>query len=184
MNAPPEEAVTGHLDERLAAICCRHPAVGLAVGVVRDGRLSSFHRHGLADIASGTPVTQDTVFRIGSITKTFTAIAVLQLCEQGLVDLDAPAGEYLRAYRLIPAKPGHQPPTVRQLFTHTAGLPQLVYPARAFQPVLGETVPYGQPVPRLAEFYRGQLARAGPAGSRWPGPRTAARSAARCRRSP
>ena len=157
MNVPPEGAVTGHLDERLAAICCRHPVVGLAVGVVRDGRLSSFHGLGLADIASGTPVTQDTVFRIGSITKTFTAIAVLQLCEQGLVDLDAPAGEYLRAYRLIPAKPGHRPPTVRQLLTHTAGLPQLVYPVRAFQPVLGETVPYGQPVPALAEFYRAGL---------------------------
>jgi CubicO group peptidase (beta-lactamase class C family) len=157
VTAPPAEPVSGHLDERLAAICCRHPAVGLAVGVVRDGRLSSFHGHGLADIASGTPVTQDTVFRIGSITKTFTAVAVLQLCEQGLVDLDAPAGEYLRAYRLIPAKPGHRPPTVRQLLTHTAGLPQLVYPARAFQPVLGESVGYGQPVPALAEFYRGRL---------------------------
>ena len=56
--------------------------------------------------------------------------------------------------RLIPAKPGHRPPTVRQLLTHTAGLPQLVYPARAFQPVLGETVAYGQRVPTLDEFYR------------------------------
>ena len=155
MKAPPEETVIGHLvDERLAAISSRHPAVGLAVGVVRDGRLEFFYRHGLADIAAGTPVTEDTVFRIGSITKTFTAIAVMQLFEQGLVDLDAPAGDYLRAYSLIPAKPGHRPPTVRQLLTHTAGLPQLVYPARAFRPVLGETVPYERRVPTLAEFYR------------------------------
>ena len=166
MTAPPAEPVTGHLDERLAAICCRHPTVGLAAGVVRDGGLCSFHGHGLADIVSGTPVTQDTVFRIGSITKTFTAIAVLQLCEQGLVDLDAPAGEYLRAYRLIPAKPGHRPPTVRQLLTHTAGLPQLIYPVRVFQPVLGETVPYGQRVPALAEFYRGRLALIAEPGTR------------------
>jgi len=157
MKAPPEEAVAGHPDTGLAAIASRHPAVGLAVGVVRDGRLRLFHGHGLADIASRTMVTEDTVFRIGSITKTFTAIAIMQLAEQGLVDLDAPAGSYLRAYALIPAKPGHRPPTVRQLFTHTAGLPQLVYPARAFQPVLGETVPYGQRVPGLAEFYRGRL---------------------------
>ena len=157
MTAPPGQAVTGHLDERLAAIASRHPAVGLAVGVVRDGRLFHFHGHGLADIASRTPVTEDTVFRIGSVTKTFTAIAVLQLCEQGLVDLDAPAGDYLRGYRLVAAKPGHRPPTVRQLLTHTAGLPQLVYPARTFQPVLGETVPYGQRVPSLEEFYRGRL---------------------------
>ena len=157
MKAPPAKAATGHLDERLAAIASRHPAVGLAVGVVRDGRLAFFYGHGLADIASGTPVTEDTVFRIGSITKTFTAIAVMQLCEQGLVDLDAPAGDQLRAYRLIPAKRQHRPPTVRQLLTHTAGLPQLLYPTQAFQPVLGETVPYGQGVPALAEFYRGGL---------------------------
>jgi len=157
VKAPAGQAVTGHLDERLAEIASRHPAVGLAVGVVRDGHLSSFHGHGLADIASRTPVTEDTVFRIGSITKTFTALAVLQLCEQGLVDLDAPAGSYLRAYALVPVKPGHRPATVRQLLTHTAGLPQLVYPARAFQPVLGETVAYGQRVPALEEFYRGRL---------------------------
>ena len=157
MTAPPEESVTGRPDQELAAIASHHPAVGLAVGVIRDGRLSSFYGHGVADIASRTPVTEDTVFRIGSITKTFTAIAVMQLAEQGLVGLDAPAGDYLRAYRLIPAKPGHRPPTVRQLLTHTAGLPQLVYPARAFQPVLGETVPYGQRVPVLADFYRGRL---------------------------
>lgn len=148
---------TGMLDSDLGAIAARHPAVGLAVGVVRDGRLSSFHGHGFADIASRTQVTEDTVFRIGSITKTFTAIAVLQLGEEGLIDLDAPAADYLRAYRLIPARPEHRPPTVRQLLTHTAGLPQLVYPWRAVLPVLGETVAYGQPVPPLAEFYRGQL---------------------------
>ena len=157
MTAPLKDPVTGHADYGLTAIPSRHPAVGLAVGVVRDGRLDLFHGHGLADIASRTPVTEDTVFRIGSITKTFTAVAVLQLAEQGLVGLDAPAGTYLRAYRLIPAKPGHRPPTVRQLLTHTAGLPQLLYPARALRPVLGETVPYGQRVPTLAEFYRGRL---------------------------
>jgi CubicO group peptidase (beta-lactamase class C family) len=157
MSKPSAGLVTGHLDETVAAICSRHPAVGLAVGLVRDGRLRAFCGHGLADIASGTPVTEDTVFRIGSITKTFTAIAVLQLCEEGLVDLDAPADEYLRGYRLFPAAPGNKPPALRQLLTHTSGLPQLLYPARAFRPVLGETVAYGQPVPTLAEFYRGQL---------------------------
>jgi len=157
MTAPPGAAVTGQPADRLALIASRHPAVGLAVGVVRDGRLRLFHGHGMADIASGRPVTEDTVFRIGSITKTFTAIAVLQLAERGQVDLDAPAGDYLRAYRLVPAKPGHRLPTIRQLLTHTAGLPQLVYPARAFQPVLGETVAHGRRVPALAEFYRGRL---------------------------
>ncbi|MGH3480487.1 MAG: serine hydrolase domain-containing protein, partial [Nocardioidaceae bacterium] len=78
----------------------RRPAVGLAVGVVRNGRLEFFHGHGVADIGSNAPITEDTVFRIASITKTFTAIAVMQLWEQGLVGLDAPANDYLRAFRL------------------------------------------------------------------------------------
>ena len=140
---------------RINGILNRHPAVGLAVGVVRNGRLEFFSGHGLADIASNTPVTQDTVFRIGSITKTFTAIAVLQLSEQGLVDLDAPANDYLRAYRLIPAKAGLRPATVRQLLTHTAGIPQLVHPC-ARQAVLGRPCRWPA-LPTLAEFYRGGL---------------------------
>ena len=68
---------------RVEEILNRHAAVGLAVGVVRNGGLEFFHGHGVADIASNTPITEDTVFRIASITKTFTAIAVMQLCEQG-----------------------------------------------------------------------------------------------------
>jgi len=145
------------LQGRIDGILNRHPAVGLAVGVVRNGRLERFSGHGLADVASNTPITQDTVFRIGSITKTFTAIAVLQLWEQGLVDLDAPANDYLRAYRLIPARAAHRTATVRQLLTHTAGLPELLYPWRAYTPILGQTVRFGQPLPTLAEYYRGRL---------------------------
>jgi CubicO group peptidase (beta-lactamase class C family) len=145
------------LKARVREILSRHPAVGVAVGVVRDGSPEFFYNHGVADIASNTPVTQDTVFRVGSLTKTFTAIAVLQLWEQGRIDLDAPANDYLRAYRLIPAKAAHRPATLRQLLTHTAGLPQLVHPWRAFTPILGETVRFGQRLPTLAEFYRGGL---------------------------
>ena len=65
------------MEARVGEILNRHPAVGLAVGVICNRRLEFFSGHGLADIAANTPITQDTVFRIGSITKTFTAIAVL-----------------------------------------------------------------------------------------------------------
>ena len=98
----------------------RWPVVGLAVGVVRDCSLE-FVGGGLADIASDTPVSEDTVFRIGSVTKTFTGIAVMQLEEEGLIELDAPANAYLRSYRLTPAKADWRPATVRHLLTHTAG---------------------------------------------------------------
>lgn len=131
----------------------RRPAVGLAVGVVRDGSIEFFHGHGLADIASHTPVTEDTVFRIASITKTFTAIAVMQLWERGLVDLDAPANDYLRAYRLIPTRASFRPATVRHLLTHTAGIPEVLHPSDLFRRLFGETVKFGRPVPSLAEYY-------------------------------
>jgi CubicO group peptidase (beta-lactamase class C family) len=145
------------LRARIGEILNRWPAVGLAVGVVRAGRLEFFHGHGLADIASNTPITEDTIFRIASITKTFTAIAVMQLREQGLVDLDAPANDYLRAYRLTPAKAGFRPATVRHLLTHTAGISEEVHASGVFMPDFGESVKVGQPLPTLAAYYHGGL---------------------------
>ena len=110
MTAATDEAA---LKVKVAEVLGHWPVAGLAVGVIRDGSLVWFHGHGVADLASGTPVSEDTVFPIASVTKTVTTVAVMRLWERGLVDLDAPAGDYLRAYRLIPAKPGFRPPTVR-----------------------------------------------------------------------
>jgi CubicO group peptidase (beta-lactamase class C family) len=140
----------------------RHPAVGLAVGIVRHGSLELFNGQGFADIASGTPIDADTVFRIGSITKPFTAIAVMQLHEQGLIDLDAPANDYLRAYQLIPAQAGLGPATVRHLLTHTAGIAEVQHVRDLFHPEAGPfegrppilNVSAGEPLPSLAEYYR------------------------------
>jgi CubicO group peptidase (beta-lactamase class C family) len=152
---------------RVDEILNRWPAVGLAVGVVRNGCLEFFHGHGLADIASNTPITEDTVFRIASITKTFTAIAVMQLWEQGLVDLDAPANDYLRAYKLIPARADFRPATVRHLLTHTSGIPEVRHPSDLLKPLFGETVKVGRPVPSPAEYYRGGLGVTAEPGTRF-----------------
>lgn len=162
---PPTEVGAGHptgTDEplwrqRVYGILNRHPTVGLAVGVVRDGRLDFFHGHGLADIGSKSPVTADTVFRIASITKTFTAVAVVQLWERGLVDLDAPANDYLRSYQLIAPDRAWRPATVRHLLTHTAGLPELAHPWEMFSPTFGEGVDADRPLPPLSEFYGGGI---------------------------
>jgi CubicO group peptidase (beta-lactamase class C family) len=152
------------LKSRIDGILNRHPAVGLAVGVVRDGSLQ-FYGNGAADIASNTPITEDTIFRIGSITKPFTAIAVMQLHQRGLIDLDAPANDYLRAYELIPARAGFRPATVRHLLTHTAGIPEARHVSDLFHPEAGPfegrplhlSVKFGEPLPSLAEYYRGGL---------------------------
>jgi CubicO group peptidase (beta-lactamase class C family) len=151
---------------RIGEILNRHPAVGLALGVVR-GRDVAYALHGLADVATGRPVTEDTVFRVASITKTFTAIAVLQLAEQGLVDLDEPANAYLRTVQLLHKGEGWRPATVRHLLTHTAGIGEEVTRSALFRPDFGESVAPGRPVPALAEFYRGRVRLVAEPGTRF-----------------
>jgi CubicO group peptidase (beta-lactamase class C family) len=155
------------LKTRVAEVLNRWPTAGLAVAVVRDGSLEWFYGHGVADIAANTPVSEDTVFRIASITKTFTAIAVMQLWEEGLVELDAPANDYLRAYRLVPAKASFRPATVRQLLTHTAGVRAVRRASDLLRPALGWGAPVGRPAPSLAEYYRGGLYVDFEPGTKW-----------------
>jgi CubicO group peptidase (beta-lactamase class C family) len=152
---------------RIGEVLNHWPTTGLAVGVVRDGSLSWFHGHGVADVGSNTPVTEETVFRIASITKTMTAIAVMQLWERGLVDLDAPADDYLRAYRLVPARAGFRPATVRHLLTHTAGVRAVRTALDLLRPALGWGARVGRPAPSLAEYYRGGLRVDVEPGTKW-----------------
>jgi hypothetical protein len=137
----------------VASVLDRWPSAGLAVAVVRDGEPPWFLGHGTADIASQAPVTPDTVFRIGSLTKTITAVAVLQLWEQGLVDLDAPANDYLRTFRLVPSRARLQPATVRHLLTHTAGVGYWPRWSDLLRPGVGAGVS-GRAVRALPELYR------------------------------
>ena len=161
----PPDLDESRLRTRVVGILNRHPAVGLALGVIRGGRLESFHGHGLADLESGAPIADDTAFRIGSVTKLFTAVAVMQLWERGLVDLDAPASEYLRSYGLRPASPRFRPVTIRHLLTHTSGIPDVRRPFDLLHfdwgPFEGRpplhSVPFGEPLPTLADYYRAGL---------------------------
>ena len=158
-----EEAADMHV--RIGEILNRRPAVGLALGVVRNGQLEFFEGHGLADIVTGMPITEGTVFRVGSITKLFTAIAVMQLVEQGLVDLNAPVNDFLRAYSLIPDEDGWRPATLRHLLTHTAGIPDVRHTTDLLHASLTASggrpphlsVEFGTRLPSLAEYYRGGL---------------------------
>lgn len=162
-DARSEDAtLSAELEARVTQILARRPAVGLSVGLVRGGHLA-FCSRGLADVGAKTPVTEDTIFRIGSITKTVTAVGVMQLAERGLIDLDAPANTYLRAVRLVGR--GFRPPTVRHLLTHTAGIPDMRHvsdlryggltPEDGRPPLL--SVEFGEPLPSLVEYYRDGL---------------------------
>jgi CubicO group peptidase (beta-lactamase class C family) len=75
--------------------------------------------YGLADIAAGTPVNPRHLFEIGSIGKSFTALVLLRMLEQGLIDLHAPVTEYLPWFAV---QSDHAPITLHHLMTHTAGI--------------------------------------------------------------
>jgi NADH dehydrogenase FAD-containing subunit/CubicO group peptidase (beta-lactamase class C family) len=96
---------------------------GMSVGIVRGERVVYLRAFGHAD-PSGRPVTPQTPFLIGSVTKSFTALAVLQLVEAGRVQLDAPVRRYLPWFR-VDDSPTSSQITVRQLLTMTSGLPQV-----------------------------------------------------------
>src|SRR5260370_26362000 len=116
---------------------------------------------GVADVATGRPLTSDALFRIASMTKPVTSVALMQLVEQGRLHLDDPAEKYLpelaglKVIESFDAKTGDytlrppsRPPTVRHFLTHTSGL---AYPFtsaiwRDFKPRAGETYPFGGPL--------------------------------------
>jgi CubicO group peptidase (beta-lactamase class C family) len=108
--------------EHIAAELAAAGVPGGALGLVVDGRLAFATGLGVADAASGAPVGTDTVFRVASTTKTFTAAAVMSLVDDGVVALDAPITRYLPELRL---QPPHDPSrlTLRRLLSHTAGVP-------------------------------------------------------------
>jgi len=108
------------------------------------------------------------VFRIGSLTKTFTAIAVMQLCERGLVELDAPANAYLRSVRLAAAEASFRPVTVRHLLTHTAGIGYWRRLADLLQPGVGSGDRAGRSgAAPLADYYRKGLRVEVEPGTKW-----------------
>ena len=154
------------LTPKVTQMLDRWPSAGVAVGVVRGGSLEWFFAQGVADAVSKEPVTADTVFRIGSITKTFTAIAVMQLQEQGLVYLDAPANDYLRTFQLVPAKAAFRPATVRHLLTHTAGVGYFRRLADLLHPLAGSGDRARSLLP-LAEYYRDGLLVEVEPGTKW-----------------
>ena len=98
---------------------------GLAYGVVVDGSLVISGAHGYANLEKQIPATPKSVFRIASMTKSFTAMAILRLRDRGKVDLEAPASRYLPELRKLPLLTRDAPSiTLRHLLTHGAGFPE------------------------------------------------------------
>ncbi|HVH82200.1 MAG TPA: serine hydrolase domain-containing protein [Stellaceae bacterium] len=96
------------------------PGVGLAL--IKDGRIVLEKGYGFRDLEDHAPVTTATLFNIGSISKSFTALGIAQLVDQHRVDLDAPVTKYIPDLRLSDPQAA-QALTLRLLLSHTSGLP-------------------------------------------------------------
>ena len=111
------------LHAQAAGFVKEHRLPGAAVGVVVDGELTWSVGVGFADLASGRRPDATTLFRIASITKTFTGTAVMQLCAAGRLGLDDPAVEYLPELSRAQGKLGPiSAVTIRRLLSHESGL--------------------------------------------------------------
>jgi CubicO group peptidase (beta-lactamase class C family) len=106
--------------ERLAESMRRHRVPGATLGILHDGQITETAA-GVLSTATGVEVTPESLFQIGSITKVWTATLVMQLVDEGALDLDAPVAEVLPGFRV--ADPVvTETVTTRHLLTHTSGI--------------------------------------------------------------
>ncbi|HEX8233869.1 MAG TPA: serine hydrolase domain-containing protein [Caulobacteraceae bacterium] len=118
-KTPPSQtlapAAMAAIDAAAAKTLARSP--GMAIEVMRGGRVLFSKAYGMADLEHAAPARTDTVFRIASTTKPFTVAAVLQLVQEGKVSLDDRLSKY------VPELPQAEKVTLYQLLTHTSGIP-------------------------------------------------------------
>ena len=92
----PRASLAARVDSMATAALAQWPAVGLSIAVVRGNDTVVMKGYGRADLENDVPASARTVYRIGSITKQFTAVAILQLVEQGKLTLDDTIQRFLR----------------------------------------------------------------------------------------
>jgi CubicO group peptidase (beta-lactamase class C family) len=112
------------LDGMMPAQLEREDIAGAVIAVVKDGQVIFAKGYGYADFSKRTPVTPDaTLFRPGSISKLFTWTSIMQLVEQGKLDLDRDVNDYLD-FKIPPAF--GKPITLRNIMTHTPGFEEII----------------------------------------------------------
>ncbi len=141
----PEALAPAALERFMDAVMADHfdrfALAGASVSIVHDGAIVLSKGYGFADLAAGTPVdAQSTLFATGSVAKLVTWMALMQLVEQGAVDLDADVNDYVRAVRIPATYP--EPVRVWHLLSHTAGFED--------RPLVGLFLHAADDVPSLA----------------------------------
>lgn len=112
-----DDDLASELDSVVTPLVDKQEAVGYAVGLIKEGRVVALRTYGMADREQNIPVDRQTMFRWASVSKTITAVAAMQLFEQGKLDLDADVRQYVPEF---PDKAATV--TTRQLLCHQGGI--------------------------------------------------------------
>jgi len=119
----PEDAIV-YIQERIDDEMDRLDIPGFGIIIVDDQAILWEGYFGVENLDTQSPVMADTVFRVGSISKVFTAIEIMRLRDEGLVELDAPIRQYLPDFTVRQLFESEEPITVRSLLAHRSGLPR------------------------------------------------------------
>lgn len=117
-----EQPLSGHIDAAIDAALAENRLVGTVVLAARDGEIVYRRAAGLADREAGRKMTEDTIFRLASVTKPIVTIAAMRLVEQGRIGLDDPVTKWLPDFRPKLADGAEPAILIRHLLTHTSGL--------------------------------------------------------------
>jgi CubicO group peptidase (beta-lactamase class C family) len=119
------ESALPEIDRIFEAYAATEKIPGMVWGVVIDGRVAHIASTGVRDRATGDKVTPATAFRIASMTKSFTALAILQLRDEGKLSLDDPVSKWIPEFAHMELPTRDTPPLrVRQILSHSAGFPE------------------------------------------------------------
>jgi CubicO group peptidase (beta-lactamase class C family) len=121
--APPAKPGLGDFDDFVNQALKDWKVPGVAVAVVQDGKVILLKGYGYRDLEKQLPVTPNTLFAIGSITKSFTVTTLGMEMDEGKVDWDKPVRDYLPTFKMYDPVLTEQM-TIRDLITHRSGLPR------------------------------------------------------------
>lgn len=159
---PPMEPFEQFVQERMS----RTRLAGVTVALVDGGEIIYKRGFGLRDVEAGRPATPATLFGIGSVTKSFTCLALMQLQEQGLLSVDDPVAKYLP----LTVRPFGEPIMIRHFMSHSSGIPALAYAEAVLRYKHGATdrfLPMGSTEDMLAFVNGAADWVAGRPGERW-----------------
>ena len=122
LRARSTSALAQKIESTMPGVLDKYSVPGAAIALIREGKVVWSKGFGFADLSARIPITTDTEFNVGSLSKTPTAWAIMQMADEGKVELDAPVDTYLRRWRLPPTSFDNSQVTIGRLLSHTSGI--------------------------------------------------------------